>query len=90
MTSHATVTQIVVVGTAFAQGLGMLIASINVWSDPVDDRACRVIVYEDACELVVEKYGQRVLTFDCGSVAAAMDTAAAYQREYSTADMYAA
>jgi hypothetical protein len=62
----------------------MQIASIDVWSDPVDDRACRVIVYENACELVVEAYGQRLLTFGCASVAAAMDTAAVYRRECST------
>ena len=68
----------------------MLIASIDVWSDPRDERACRVNVYEDTCLLVLEAHGQRVLTSNCPSVAAAMDTAAVYRRECSTADAHAA
>jgi hypothetical protein len=77
------------IGIAFAPAFGMVIASIDVWSAPLDDRACRVIVYEDACQLVLEARGQRVLMFDCPSVAAAMDTAAVW-REYSSPDAHAA
>jgi hypothetical protein len=68
----------------------MVIASIDVWSAPEDDRACRVIVYEDTCKLVLEAQGRRVLMFDCASVAAAMDTAAVYRQECSSADTHAA
>ena len=68
----------------------MLIASIDVWSDPREDRACRVNVYEDTCMLVLEAHGQRVLMSNCPSVAAAMDTAAAYRRECSATDAHAA
>ena len=68
----------------------MLIASIDVWSDPRDDRACRVNVYEDTCLLVLEAHGERVLVSSCPSVAAAMDTAAVYRRECSTTDAHAA
>src|SRR5260221_7570333 len=73
-------------GTPFAQAIRMLIASIDVWSDPREDRACRVNVYEDTCMLVLEAHGQRVLMSNYPSVAAAMDTAAAYRRECSTTD----
>jgi hypothetical protein len=68
----------------------MLIASIDVWSDPRDERACRVNVYEDTCLLVLEAHGERVLVSSCPSVAAAMDTAAVYRRECSTTDAHAA
>jgi hypothetical protein len=67
----------------------MLIASIDVWSAPLDDQACRVIVYEDTCQLVLETRGRRVLMFDCPSVAAAMDTAAVW-RERTSPDAHAA
>jgi len=77
-------------GTSFAQALRMLIASIDVWSDPREDRACRVNVYNDTCLLVLEAHGQRILTSNCSSVAAAMDTAAAYRRECFTTDAHAA
>ena len=69
--------------------LCVLIASIDVWSDPRDDRACRVNVYEDTCLLVLEAHGQPVLMSSCPSVAAAMDTAALYRRECSLADAHA-
>jgi hypothetical protein len=82
--------RIVAVGTSLASKFVMLIASIDVWSDPRDDRACRVDVYEDACQIVLEENGQRVLIADCPSVAAAMDTAAVYRRECSGADAHAA
>jgi hypothetical protein len=64
----------------------MLLASIEVWSDPVDHRACRVDVYEAACELVLQAYDRRVLTLACASVTTALDTAAAYRRVSITAD----
>jgi hypothetical protein len=82
-------TLIIAAGPSFADGVGMLIASIDVWSDPREDRACRLNVYEDACLLVLEAHGQRVLTSSCPSVAAAMDTAAVYRRE-CFADAHAA
>lgn len=87
---NATITRIGLAGTAFAAAKRMVIASIDVWSTPQDDRACRVIVYEDACQLVLEAQGQRVLMFECESVAAAMDTAAVYRREYYSGDAHAA
>jgi hypothetical protein len=68
----------------------MLIASIDVWSDPRDDRACRVNVYEAACQIVLQVNGRRVLVADCPSVAAAMETAASYRRECSSAEIHAA
>jgi hypothetical protein len=77
-------------GTFLAAHFVMLIASIDVWSAPRDDRACRVNVYEDACQIVLEAHGQPVLIADCPSVAAAMNTAAAYRRECSGADAHAA
>jgi hypothetical protein len=77
-------------GTLFAYVALMLIASIDVWSDPRDERACRVNVYEDTCLLVLEAHGERVLVSSCPSVAAAMDTAAIYRRECSTTDAHAA
>ena len=76
-------------GIAFAHASVMVIASIDVWSAPLEDRSCRVIVYENACQLVLEARGQRVWMFDCPSVAAAMDTAAVW-RESTSSDAHAA
>jgi hypothetical protein len=64
----------------------MFLASIEVWSDPIDHRACRVDVYEDACTLVLQADDRRVLTLACASVAAAVDMAAAYRRVSVTVD----
>ena len=81
---------ILAAGTPFAHTGLMLIASIDVWSDPRDERACRANVYEDTCLLVLEAHGEPVLVSSCPSVAAAMDTAAIYRQECSTTDAHAA
>ena len=50
----------------------MPIATIAVWSDPVDARFCSVVVYEDGCELELHAHGRRVLSSTCATVADAL------------------
>jgi len=50
----------------------MPIATIDIWSDPVDTRACSVVVYEDGCELELHAHGRRVLSSTCATVAEAL------------------
>ena len=57
----------------------MPIATIDVWSDPIDDRSCLVLVYEDRCELELHAYGQQVLSSTYRSVADALRQAALWQ-----------
>ena len=57
----------------------MPIATIDVWSDPIDERSCVVLVYEDCCELEIHAHGQQVLSSTYTSVADALRQAALWQ-----------
>ena len=53
----------------------MPIASIDVWFNETDDRRCRVLVYEGDCELELDAHGQKLLSYRCPSVTAALNQA---------------
>jgi hypothetical protein len=53
----------------------MPLASIDVWFSEHDDRSCRILVFEGACEIELSAHGQRLLSYRCPSVAAALNQA---------------
>jgi hypothetical protein len=51
------------------------VAVLSIWSDPSEFRCCRVLMYDDDCNLEICEYGELMFSARMGSLAEAVDFA---------------
>ena len=75
---------------AFAAFWPMTIATLDLWTDPVDALDCRIVIYADACDLEMYSHGHRRLTQRFESVPEALIKAGQLRRNLVGAEPQAA